>query len=195
MNANTTVFIDMGHSQVTPGKKSPDGSLEEWKFNRLLGRRIIEELIARGVDARPTTQPEEDDREISLTTRASRANQEPKSILISIHSNAAGDGSNWCKARGWEVYVARKCSWKSIQLATCLYESVEKEGFRMRPASALEKFRRANFSILTRTSGPAVLTESLFYDNKEDLAMLKDPEVQEKLVRAHVDGIVKYLSL
>ena len=45
-----------------------------------------------------------------------------------------------------------------------------------------------------RTLCPAVLTESLFYDNKGDLAILKSAEGKERIVQAHVDGIINYLN-
>lgn len=191
---NTVVFIDMGHSSKTPGKRSPDSSFFEWEFNRRLGRRIIAELQSRGIDARPTTTPEEDDTEINLTTRCRRADSVPGSILVSIHSNAAGDGRSWSAARGWEVHVAPKCSWNTIKLADSIYDAVAAEGFRMRPSSPNQKYRQSRFTVLTKSRCPAVLTESLFYDNKEDLALLKDPVVFEKLVRAHVNGITKFVE-
>lgn len=196
---NKVVFIDMGHSSVTPGKCSPDKTFREWDFTHRLGRAIIWKLNELGVDARPTTSTEEDDVEVSLTTRANRANTIAKQIgssnvlFVSIHSNAAGDGK-WMKARGWSVYIAKSCSSATKKLANCLFDAAVDHGFKTRKPSPNQKYWTENFTVLTKTCCPAVLTESLFYDNKEDLAILKSEEGFDRLLQMHVDGIMKFLQ-
>jgi len=41
---------------------------------------------------------------------------------------------------------------------------------------------------------PAVLSECLFQDNKEDVAILLSEEGQRKILEAHVKGIEKYVD-
>ena len=36
------VILDAGHSKQTPGKKSPDGRIEEWKWNREVRDMVVE---------------------------------------------------------------------------------------------------------------------------------------------------------
>jgi N-acetylmuramoyl-L-alanine amidase len=44
------------------------------------------------------------------------------------------------------------------------------------------------------TSCPAVLTENLFQDNKDDVAFLLSDEGKKKIVDIHVQGILKYIN-
>ncbi len=96
--SSTKILIDPGHGSGTPGKRSPDGSFLEYKFNREIARRIVTNLQDRGYDAELLV-PEETD--IPLKERASRVNShcaalgKQNVILVSIHANAAGNGSKW----------------------------------------------------------------------------------------------------
>ena len=38
------ILIDNGHGQETAGKRSPDGRLLEWSYNREIARRIVAAL-------------------------------------------------------------------------------------------------------------------------------------------------------
>jgi N-acetylmuramoyl-L-alanine amidase len=44
------------------------------------------------------------------------------------------------------------------------------------------------------TNCPAVLTENLFMDNKEDVKLLLSEEGKNKIVNLHVKGILTYLD-
>lgn len=195
------ILLDMGHDSTTKGKMSPDKTFKEWEFNRILGQLIIQMLCKQGIDARPTTRPEENHKYISLTERANRANMfipeygKENVLFISIHSNAAGSGTQWMNARGWSVYVSTKCSNKSKQLAECLFDAAAAQGFSMRQPKPDQKYWMEDFTVLTKTHGPAVLTESLFYDNRADLDILQSEEGVRKLAEAHVEGILNYLKL
>lgn len=195
------LMIDMGHSSVDPlnGKKSPDNTFHEWSFNRKLGRALIEELKKRGYDARPVVYENEDNKKISLTERVRRTNAVcdkvgTKNVLfISIHANAAGNGQ-WMKARGWSAYVSKNCSQASKDLAGCIFDGVATQGFKMRQPLPGQKYWQENFTVITKTKCKAVLTESLFYDNKEDLEILKSEDGFRRLLQGHVDGIIEYLT-
>lgn len=50
------------------------------------------------------------------------------------------------------------------------------------------------FYILRKTKCPAVLTENLFQDNKDDVDFLLSDKGKEAIVKLHVDGIVSYLK-
>ena len=55
--------------------------------------------------------------------------------------------------------------------------------------------KEESFYILKHTVCPAVLTENLFQDNKEDVAFLLSPEGKKVIADIHVKGICKYLGL
>ena len=100
------IFIDNGHGQFTPGKRSPDGQLREAFFNREIARRIVLDLQDRGYDAELLV-PEDDD--ISLKERCWRVNSwcllhgKQNAILVSIHVNAYGNGLEWTQPHGWSI--------------------------------------------------------------------------------------------
>ena len=200
--AMQVVVMDYGHSKVDPlnGKCSPDKSFFEWEFNRKLGRRIANRLRGMGITVFETVSEAEDNIKVGLTTRANRCNDicakygTANVLFVSIHANAAGNGG-WMNARGWSVFVSKNCSEASKQLAGCIFDAVEREGFKMRKPSPNQKYWQENFTVLTKTKCKAVLTESLFYDNKEDLALLKDEAYVQKLLNGHVNGILKYLGI
>lgn len=195
------VAIDMGHSRVDPinGKVSPDKSFYEWKSNRVLGWKIIDKLTELGVTALPVVTKDEDNKKIGVSARAARVNNICKKygtsnvIMVSIHSNAAGTGG-WMDARGWSVFVAGNASKGSKQLADSIYDEVEKAGFKMRKPLPKQKYWVQNFTVIYKTNCKCCLTESLFYDNKEDLKLLKDPATIEKLAECHVRGILNWID-
>ena len=98
------ILIDNGHGIETPGKRSPDGVLREYAWNRLIASRIVDRLLSLGLDAELLV-PEE--RDISLPERCRRVNAwcrqlgKDNVILISIHANAAGRGDRWYDGTGW----------------------------------------------------------------------------------------------
>ena len=55
--------------------------------------------------------------------------------------------------------------------------------------------KESGFYILKHTVCPAVLTENLFQDNREDVDFLLSDEGRQKIVTLHVQGICKYLGV
>jgi N-acetylmuramoyl-L-alanine amidase len=196
------VIIDYGHSSVDPlnGKCSPDKTFYEWKFNRTLGRKIYNRLKGQGITVFETVTEAEDNKKVSLSTRVARANAicdkygTANCLFISIHANAAGAG-DWMSARGWSVFVSKNCSSASKELANKIFDAVKLKGFKMRQPLPTQKYWQENFTVIYKTKCKAVLTESLFYDNKEDLALLKSDHTVTQLLDAHVNGILKFMDL
>ena len=193
------ILLDNGHGFDTPGKRSPDGHFREYAYNRYLAFLIHERLTAIGLDVQFLVPERED---ISLKERCRRVNRICKQlgndqvILISIHVNAAGNGQNWLDARGWSCFTTRGRT-KADELATCLYEAAKNHlpGMKIRTDFTdgdpdIEK----DFYIIRHSSCPAVLTENLFMDNRQDVAFLESEEGAKAIVNLHVDGILQYLS-
>ena len=193
------ILIDNGHGIETPGKRSPDGVLREYAWNRLIASRIVDRLLSLGLDAELLV-PEE--RDISLPERCRRVNTwcrrlgKDNVIVISIHANAAGRGDRWYDATGWCAYTSRGNT-KADALATCLYAAAQAHlpGHRLRTDyTDADPDMEADFYILRHTMAPAVLTENLFMDALPDYRFLLSPEGQQSLVDLHVDGICAYLA-
>lgn len=194
------VCIDSGHGKDVAGKRSPDSSLLEWQWARDVKYRIINKLeqdkIALCYDVNP------EDTEPGLTVRANRANavhkeNNKKSIFVSIHVNAAGNGQ-WMNARGWSIYTSKGQTEADI-LATDIWNEANAiftpKGLTMRKEmSDGDVDYESNFTVLVKTSAPAVLIENFFMDNKEDVKYLLSEEGKNNVVTAIVNGITKYLK-
>ena len=82
----------------------------------------------------------------------------------------------------------------SLKLANILHDCAKAEGLGIRNPMPNQKYWKANFAILRRTNCPAVLTENLFQDNKEDVKILLSPEGEQKIINLHVNAIKKYIA-
>ena len=194
------VILDAGHGNDTPGKCAPDKSLYEWQFNREIVAMLCERLYGLEHVQTVILVPEEHD--VPLKERVRRVNtiyhdakiENKEVLLISIHVNAAGNGT-WNKARGWSVWVSNNASEKSKQFAQIAYEQAKLLDLCGNRVAPKENYWSSNFYILKNTPCPAVLTENMFQDNQEDVAFLKSDEGKEKIVDLHVNAIKKYLEL
>lgn len=213
------VLIDNGHGSDTLGKCSPDKSLREYKWAREVAQRIASKLTSKGYDARLLV-PEEND--ISLKERCRRANaiydkakaEGDSCIFISIHANAAGADGKWKTAGGWCVYTSPGKT-KADELATDLWNASQThlapyiDAFAGKKEAGCYDKRQvpvradwsdgdpdyeARFYVLVHTKCPAVLTESLFQDNKSDVEFMLSAEGMGAIVNLHVAGILKYIT-
>lgn len=211
------ILIDNGHGVNTLGKCSPDKSLREYKWAREIAKRIVNALVTKGYDAELVV-PEDTD--ISLKERCRRANAWCKKlgaknvIFVSIHSNAAGGDGKWKTAGGWCVYTSPGKT-KADELATSIWNAASVvlkpyiDNFdvlklqhaydnRQKPMRADwsdgDPDFEARFTVLTGTSCPAVLTESLFQDNKADVSFLLSQLGKDCITQLHVDGIIEYIK-
>lgn len=206
MKKNIIILIDNGHGITTPGKRSPDGNFREYAYTRKVAREVVRRLKAKGYDARLLV-PE--DADISLGERANRVNAicdqygKDNVLLVSIHNNAAGNGSQWLIATGWEAWTT-KGQTKADMLADCLYDAAERVLNGMLGKHSPLKIRtdltdgdrdkEENFTILYGSKCPAVLTENFFMDNRADVAWLESEEGFDAVVRLHIKGIEKYVN-
>ena len=193
------ILIDNGHGIQTKGKRSPDGKLLEYAYTRELARQIVTTLKARGYDSELLV-PEDDD--IPLSERVRRTNAHCQAlgksnvILISIHVNAAGDGTKWMNATGWSCYTCKGLT-ESDKLADCLYQAAIKNfpGKRIRTDySDNDPDWEENFYLLRKTLCVAVLSENFFMDSHSDLEYLQSEAGKQYVVNTHVEGIIKYLE-
>ena len=192
------ILLAPGHGLNTPGKRSPDGTFLEATYNREIAKRIVAELQNKGYDAELLVPEEED---ISLNERARRINTlcllhgKSNVILISVHVNAAGDGSPWMNATGWSCYTC-KGETQSDKLADRLYQAAVKNfpGKRIRTDySDNDPDWEENFYILRKTLCPAVLSENFFMDSHSDLEYLQSRAGKQAIIDTHVEGIIEYL--
>lgn len=194
------VILDAGHGKDTPGKCAPDKSLYEWQFNREIVAMLCERLYGLEHVQTVILVPEEHD--VPLKERVRRVNtiyhdakiEGKEVLLISVHVNAAGHGV-WKNASGWSVWVSNNASDKSKQFAQIAYIEAVSMGLQGNRVVPKENYWSSNFYILKNTPCPAVLTENMFQDNKDDVEFLKSDEGKEKIVDLHFNAVKKYLEL
>ena len=207
---NLCVIIDAGHSRQTPGKKSPDGRLEEWKWNRETRDMVVEELDKLYIQS--YNDHVEDvtlngSENADLKVRVERANKKiadntkkgMKSVYVSIHVNAAGDGKEWKNARGWSIWTTKGQN-NSDKLASAIYDSAKRE-MELWEQRVREDMQdgdpdyESNFYVIKNVNCTAVLVENFFMDNKDDVEWLLSEECKRVCARVIVMGILKYASI
>lgn len=190
------VLIDNGHGVNTPGKCSPDRRLLEYAYTREIADIVVACLRVRGIDAECLV-PEETD--VPLSERCRRANDiyratDKKAVLVSIHCNAAGSGSDWMNARGWSVFVSPNASANSKRLANYLAKVAGEKGVFVRKPVPGQLYWTQNLAMCRDTNCPAVLTENFFQDNRADVEFLLSDEGKRTVAQIHVEGIEAYLK-
>ncbi|MDR2771394.1 MAG: N-acetylmuramoyl-L-alanine amidase [Clostridiales Family XIII bacterium] len=181
-----SVVLDPGHGTETIGKRSPDSSILEYAFNRDMAARVKAHLERHGVETQLTVT---NDTDMPLQERCEIANAYGADAFVSLHANAYGDGKNWTKQNGWEIYVYKKGSF-SEQLANAVHSETI-------PASGLADrgVKDYNYYVIRNVNMPAVLIEHGFYTNQAEIELLKSPEFRERLAVMDAKGILRFLGV
>lgn len=201
------VLLDNGHAKSTPGKCSPpfdDGKrFYEYEFARDIVKRISEKLSKLKILYKIVTPEVEED--VPLSTRANRVNRycnkygKNKCLLISIHANASGNKDKWMSARGWSVWTT-KGKTKSDEYADIFYNEAKKilplYGMTLRcDLTDTDYDYEENFTILYKSICPAILTENLFQDNKQDCEFLMSEKGRDVIADIHVNAIKQIIEI
>ena len=194
------ILIDNGHGRNTPGKRSPDERLLEYRYTREIADKVVTQLKKLGYDAEFLV-PELYD--VTLLERVHRINVKCQTygknnvIAISIHCNAAGNGKEWFNATGWEIWTSEGNTQSDV-LAESLIRAAEEnfvgQKIRVNAQKSGDRDKEKNFTILKSSLCPAVLTENFFMDSKADVAYLLSPEGREAVIKCHVEGIINYIK-
>lgn len=194
MNRKLTIILDCAHGKDVAGKCSPDKTHYEWEWSRKVLNKLNERLVAEGFQTYFTNTS---DIEIGLLNRVENANKCPgkDKLLFSLHNNAAGDGSKWRDATGFEIYTSRGKT-RSDSMADIIMTHL-KEDFRWLTSlraridlSDGDMDKEGNFTVLMGNYC-AVLLEWLFQDNPRDITWLKDPSMENRLVDSLVRAFME----
>jgi N-acetylmuramoyl-L-alanine amidase len=205
--SHVKILIDNGHGVDTMGKCSPYSAtkvepaieFKEYKWNREISIVIVEHLKEKGYNVELLV-PEITD--ISLSERANRVNKFCKEygktnvLLVSVHANAAGNGTSWLNAKGWSAFTTKGHT-KSDILSEHLYDAAEKYFVNRKIRVDKQDGDRdweSNFYICQKTNCAAVLTENFFYDNVDDVNYILSEEGRNAVIKTHVDGIINYIN-
>lgn len=191
------ILIDNGHGVDTLGKCSPDRRLREYRYCREIAQEVSRQLSLKGVDTM-LLAPEETD--VPLRERVRRANAwarrlGPKNVaLVSIHNNAAGADGKWHSARGFSVFLSKNASERSKRLARIFTENATAMGLMGNRSVPKEKYWVKSLAMTRDTICPALLTENLFQDNREDVDFLLSEEGKQAITELHVNSILQYIK-
>lgn len=207
------IILGTAHRMREPGKQSPDRRLKECVYSREICTEIAATLRGYGckveIDYEPLDLPKtmqsssvKQERNNELAMRVNFVNEKcrqkgTKNVLyVSIHVNAAGSDDKWHTGTGWEALTTPGKT-KSDILASCLYEAAKKnlKGIKIREDyTDGDPDKEAHLYVLKETNCPAVLTENLFQDNKNDVDYLLSDTGKHAIIRTHVEGILKYIE-
>jgi N-acetylmuramoyl-L-alanine amidase len=199
------VLLDNGHASSTPGKRQQLENGQyffEYAFNRQIVQRIAGKLDSLGIPFEILVP--EADRDVPLSERAARANSfcekygTGNCFFISVHSNACGDGKTFTSAKGWSVWTT-KGQTESDRYATVIFEEAEKmlPKYGMTVRSEMndgDPDYEDNFTVIQKTRCPAILTENMFFTNREEVKWIMSEEGQEAIADIHVNAIERIIK-
>ncbi|MDE7042937.1 MAG: N-acetylmuramoyl-L-alanine amidase [Oscillospiraceae bacterium] len=175
------VVLDPGHGGDHNGAEY--GGVKEKDLNLAIASKTASLLEAEGVTVRMTRSI---DQSVDLYARSGLANTLGADLFVSIHCNASVEHDD---ALG--VYTcAYSQGTEGWQLAQILRET-------MLDATGAADFgmeERPNLAVLRTAQVPAALVECGFMSTPSELALLTQPEYQDKLARGIADGILACLA-
>jgi len=175
-----SVVIDAGHGGKDPGATSCLG-FHEKTVNIAVAGKVASLLKQTGVRVLMTRS---NDTFIELEDRAAISNRYNADLFVSIHADSSPSSST----RGFTMYVARSASWSSRRAASAIAKSMARTGLSSRGT------QKADFRVLVRTKGPAVLVELGYLSNSSEARLLKDSSFQNRLAEAIASGISDFLG-
>jgi N-acetylmuramoyl-L-alanine amidase len=204
-------IIDNGHGSLTAGKRSPvitnQALIQEWGVADLLkktGGRFMEYEFNRDIACRLANMLHHDrishtllvpEVEIGdfLKGRVDRANtikSKLPSIFLSIHSNAApaANVDTWANAKGAEVLYMSDNNANFARIF--LDHIVAQTKFVNRGIK-----KRTNLYVLKNTRMPAILTESGFFNNNQEVMYLLSERGRDAIAKAHYYAIKQIESM
>ena len=175
------VVLDPGHGGDHNGAEY--GGVKEKDLNLAIASKTASLLEAEGVTVRMTRSIDQD---VDLYARSGLANTLGADLFVSVHCNASVEHDD---ALG--VYTcAYSQGTDGWQLAQILRET-------MLDATGAADFgmeERPNLAVLRTAQVPAALVECGFMSTPSELALLTQPEYQDKLARGIADGILACLA-
>ena len=175
------IFIDAGHGGTDPGATA--NGLKEKDLTLTIAKET-KRILDNEYKDHQTILSRNKVQALSLEQRVSLANKLKVDYFLSIHINAGG-------GTGFESFIYNgKLMAKTSTLRNITHKEIMKQ-LKCKDRG----MKKANFFVLKKSSCPAMLTENLFIDNKEDSQKLKDKNYLNKIAKGHALGLAKALNL
>jgi N-acetylmuramoyl-L-alanine amidase len=173
------VALDPGHP---PGGAIGPTRLTEAEANLWIAQMLRPMLEAAGARVLMTRT---DGSAVDLALRPRMAKDSNAHVLVSVHNNAFPDGVNPFENNGTSVYYFHP---HSVDMAKIFQRELLQElGLRDIGVG------RADLALVRPAWLPAVLTETSFLMVPQQEAALRDPQVQERIARAHLRALEAFL--
>ncbi len=172
------IVIDPGHGGDDPGAIGSDGSYEK-EFTIDISRRLERALTEAGAHVMMCRTG---DQNPSLEARTVMANVNHADALLSVHINSFFSPFS----NGSETYYYK---YKDEALAALVHREIVGTLHLQDKGT-----KRARLYVLRNSTMPAVLVEPLFITNKDELLMLEQPYVRQKIADAVFRGTVSFFK-
>ncbi|QFR56246.1 endolysin [Bacillus phage 000TH010] len=179
------VWLDAGHGGKDSGAAA--NGIKEKDIVLKIVKKVKSILTSRYEVAVKLTR--ESDVFYELIDRARKANAAKADLFVSVHINATPGGKGFETYRYVETSASSSTGQQQKVLHDAIYKRIKKYGIKDRGEKA------ADLSVLRNTSMPAILTENLFIDNKDEAALLKKDSFLDAVAEGHAEGIAEILNL
>ncbi|PRS46380.1 N-acetylmuramoyl-L-alanine amidase [Bacillus sp. MZGC1] len=179
------IMLDPGHGGHDPGAVA--NGLKEKDLVLKIAKKtkaILEKVYGASVKLTRST-----DVYVDLSQRARLANNWGAAYFASIHINAGG-GTGFETFRFDKLSASSSTGKQQAIVHDAIYNKIKgKLGDRDRGTKS------KNLAVLRETRMPAILTENLFIDRKEDAALLRQDSFLNLLAEGHAEGIAAAVGL
>ncbi|WP_426579204.1 N-acetylmuramoyl-L-alanine amidase [Bacillus altitudinis] len=177
------IMLDPGHGGHDPGAVA--NGLKEKDLVLTISKKtkaILEKVYGASVKLTRST-----DVYIDLSQRAKLANNWGADYFVSIHINAAG-GTGFESFRYDKLAASSSTGKQQKTVHDFIYNKIK--------AKTSDRGKKSkNLAVLRETKMPALLTENLFIDRKEDAVLLKQESFLDLLAEGHAEGIAAAVGL
>jgi len=175
-----TVCIDPGHGGRDPGATA--GGIDEAIIVLDVCCRLWELLRGKVV----VVMTRKDDTYLDLRARSTTSNLAEADVFCSVHCNSAHNQA----ASGWELFTS-----VGETQADRLGEMVSHHHAATFPDQVDRGQKEVNFSVLRRTSAPAILVELGFLSNDQERSWLEQEDVRQGHAEYIAAGILEFLGV
>ena len=181
--AKLSIAVDAGHGGDNIGALGSTG-VKEKDINLALAKEVVQFLQMKGV--RTTTTRDADD-PVSQTERVDKILSSGAHLLVSIHCNSIGEGTDALQASGTSTYY-RYPGFKP--LADELYIQMLSLGL-----SEWGVTGNFNFALNGFIQMPNALVETAFLSNPEDEMKLMDEQFRKQVAGKIVHGLEEFVRM
>lgn len=178
------IVIDPGHGGRDSG--ATGNGLKEKDLCLELSLKLRDKLEKYDCGLKLTREKDE---YVSLSDRASLANEINADLFYSVHINGHSNED----AHGYETFIHSSNPSHTRKIAEKIH--VPLADYWLKNGSVDRGIKTANFAVLRLTSMPAVLVENGFLTNRKNAELLKDEEFKSGLVKAMEKGVVEAMNL